>query len=122
MIRSTPVAVTANTMTIFIRMEQHLRSCHTRRQVASYDMYVFMQSDAATCRMNSNQFEFMRHVAATKCRMHILSPRVTCTCDKSVNKPIAGLSCDRRPWEKGLGTCPCDKSPCVTGPLCLKLW
>ena len=34
-------------------------------------MYVFMQFDTATCRMNSNQFEFMRHVVATKCRTRV---------------------------------------------------
>ena len=38
----------------------------------------------------------------------------TCHCDKSVNKPITGLPCDHRPWEKGLGTCRSDKSPRVT--------
>ena len=80
------------------------------------------------------------HVAATKCRTHIPSlvwhALATCRCDKSVNKPIAGLPCvDRRPWEKGLGTsrlvwrvcdfvagtCRCDKLPRVTGPLVIFL-
>ena len=32
----------------------------------------------------ANRFEFMRYVAATKCRTHIRFPRVTCTCDNSV--------------------------------------
>ena len=43
-------------------------------------------SHAATCRVNSNQFEFMRHVVLTKCRTHIPSPRVTCTCDMSLRQ------------------------------------
>ena len=77
------------------------------RQATSCDMYVFMQFDTTTCHMNSNKFEFIRQVTATKCHMHILSP-----------KPIAGLPCDRRPWEKRLGTvavtCRRNKSPRVT--------
>ena len=67
-------------------------------QVTSCDMYVFMQFDAATCHMNSNQFKFMRHVAATKHSMHIQSPHVTCPSDRSLwqlcNKQIAGLPCN----------------------------
>ena len=34
----------------------------------------------------------------------VLSHEVTCHHDKSVNKPIAGLPCDCRRWEKRLGT------------------
>ena len=56
--------------------EATCRSDTSPQQVASCDMYVFMQFDAATCRMNSNQFEFMQQVAATKCCTHIPSPRV----------------------------------------------
>ena len=73
--------------------------------------HVFMQFDAATCCMNSNQFEFMQTSHAHSLVSHAL---VTCHCDKSVNKPIVGIPCDRRPLEKGLGTCRCNKSPCVT--------
>ena len=51
-------------------------------QITSCDMYVFMQFDAGTCHMNSNQLEFMQiHVVVTKCCTHIWSPLVTCPCD-----------------------------------------
>ena len=40
----------------------------------------------ATCCRNSNQFEFMQHVAATFCHTHILSPHVTCACDMSLQQ------------------------------------
>ena len=56
-----------------------------------------------------------QNVAHTFCP-HVWHALATCRCNKSVNKPLAGLPCDCRPWGKGLGTCRGDKSPRVTGP------
>ena len=39
------------------------------------------------------RFEFIWHVAVTKCCTYILSPCVKCFCNNPVNKPIAGLPC-----------------------------
>ena len=83
-----------------------------------------LQPLVAWIQMSLNSCDKMSHTF----RPLVWHALATCHCDKSVNKPIAGLPCDCRPWEKGLGTvvchvcdfvagtCCCDKSPHVTGP------
>ena len=63
--------------------------------------------------LNSCDTSWQQNVARTF-RPLVWHALATCRCDNSVNKPIAGLPCDRRPWEKGLRTCRDDKSPRVT--------
>lgn len=58
------------------------------QQVASCDLYVFIQFDTVTCHMDSNQFRFMWHGPL------VWHACATCRCDNSVNKPITGLPSD----------------------------
>ena len=64
-----------------------LRPCprdNTPRVTCIFLCNMLLRHVPATCRTNSNQFEFMRHVAGTECCTHIRSPRVTCSCDMSL--------------------------------------
>ena len=49
---------------------------------------VFIENDTSFSSFWTGQ---KRHVAATKCRTHIPSPRVTCTCDMSLRQGQSGV-------------------------------